>query len=427
MKKLVSHSALFVALLLTPMAAFGLNTKFNHRAGNSIHETRYERNCLSTLKLEVMGGRATQAYDSNKNTVNLLDLYGLNKVGALGQGEIGNPGSSLYNFDLANLITLGGAAVPGGLGLKYAGKLTHFEANLYWAQNFCDGWFVEFNLPVKKIEVKDVVATDGTTTAGLASLAAGGTVVWERVKANLTETLTAYNLSDAATSKSGIGDIWLGAGWTYNNDEIENLDFLDTTIRFGLSVPSSSKRDENKAFEIALGHDNHTALGASFDLALGFYDWVTFGAHVGGLFFFKKTQELRMHTATGQNGFFKLQKGNAERDMGNMWDAGAFLKADHIFKGVSLAFGYNYVDKGDDTLTPENLTRFSSAAANEDPMLEGWSSHNITVALEYDMAEEGRKFNPNFSVFYSRPLKGKYIYKTDVGGGSVGVNVTWDY
>ncbi len=426
MKKLVSHSALFVALLLVPVTAFGSNSKHYYRAGSYAHETRYELDWLSTAGLEVSGGRATKSYDANRNKVDLLGLYGQTPIVALGAGEIGNPASSVYNFDLGELIRGGSAAVVGGVGYNYAGKFTMFEANLYFAQNLCKGFFVDVNLPVKKLEVKDIVATDSTDAAALAAVPAA-IIPWENTKANITTILTQYSLDTGAVSKSGVGDMMVNLGWTYNNDDLENMDFLDTTLKVGVSIPTASKRNEDKVFEIALGHDNHVGIGTSFDMAFGLYEWVTIGAHVGGLFFFKKTAELRMNTTAGQNGYLKLLKGNAKRDMGHIWDVGSFVKADHIFKGFSLLFGYNYVRKDNDTLTPENLTRFPSAAVNADTMLQGWKQHNITVALEYDMAEEGRRFNPHFGLFYSRPVSGKYIFKTDVGGGSVGVNMAWDF
>src|SRR3989338_992013 len=151
MKKFVSHSALFVALLVSPVGIFGSNTKFFHRADPYEHEPRYERNCLTTAKLQVMGGQAKKSYDVSKKTVNPLDLYGLHKIGHLGTVDIGDPGSSLFNFDLANMLALGSVAVDGGVGVKYAGKHTFIEANLYFAQNLCGGWFIDVNVPVKKL------------------------------------------------------------------------------------------------------------------------------------------------------------------------------------------------------------------------------------------------------------------------------------
>lgn len=425
MKKLVSHSALFLTLL-SPAALFGMNTKFAYRPDSNVDGTRYDRDCLTSFEFNVSGGRAKEAYNGNKDRVNVLRLYGLNDIAKMGLNALGDPAASVLNFDLNDVIVRGGATLANGLGVYYDGKFTMFEGNFYFAQNFCKGFFIEANLPIKKLEVKDLVVTDGSVAAEISTIP-GLSSPWEKVKGELTELLALYDLSDAAASRTGAGDMALNLGWTHNNDDLENLDFLDTTIRVGLSLPTAKKRNEDKAFEIALGHDGHFAMGTTFDMAFGIYDWVTVGTHIGGLFFFKKTKEMRMNTTVGQNGFFKLLKGNAKRDMGNLWDVAAFAKADHIFKGFSMTFGYNYVHKDKDILTPENTNRFSTVAANDDVQLVGYSAHNITLGLEYDMSKNDCPHHPYIKLFYSHPLKGKYIFKTDVGGGAVGFNVTWDF
>ena len=43
------------------------------------------------------------------------------------------------------------------------------------------------------------------------------------------------------------------------------------------------------------------------------------------------------------------------------------------------------------------------------------------------MAKAGCYYNPYVRVFYSRPVKGKYIFKTDVGGGAVGPQFDLDF
>lgn len=429
MKKLFSHSAIFVALLLAPMAVFAkqANTKFHHRVGQTAHETRYERNCLATFEAEIMGGRATKGYNSLKDKVNVLDIYGINHLGVLGTNANGNPSTDIGASKLLTLALYGGNDSDLDIGVRFDGKYSMFEANLSYTQNFCNGFFLSINLPVKKLKISGVQEHDVTTVEAKAVIAAVGSNALSAILKNLQGTLDPYDLSIADASQTGIGDILVTGGWTCNHDDIENLDFLDTTIKLGVSIPSAKKRDQDKAFELALGHEGHTGIAASFDLGVGFYEWMTLGAHIGGLFFLDKTMNMRMQTNDRQSGWLKLLKGDAEHDMGNIWDAGGYLKADHIFKGVSLMFGYNYVHKGKDSLTPENTTIFGTSHVNADDMLKGWTQHAVTVTLEYDMAEEGRRWNPHFSIFYSRPVKGKYIFVSDVGGGTAGVNVAMDF
>jgi len=428
MKKLFSHGALFVALLLAPMTVFAkqANTKSHHRPSQTAHETRYERNCLGTFEVEMMYGRASKAFDGSKDKVSVLRLYGRQLLTQLAQSA-GNGGTSDLDAALQDLAT--SVAIDADrrldIGVHYDGKYTLFETNVSYTQNFCNGFFGTINLPIKRLKISDISRTHVTSDAASAGITTEiETVLDELTDANL---ITNYNLSIAEVSSSGIGDLLVAAGWTCNHDDVENLDFLDTTIQLGVSIPTAKKRDQDKAFELALGYEGHTGITASFDLGIGFYEWMTLGAHVGGVFFLDKTRNLRLQRITDENGWLKLHKGDAKVDMGNIWHAGGHLKADHIFKGFSLMLGYNYVHKGNDNVTPENLTFFPSAAANADSMLGGWTQHAVTVTLEYDMAEEGRRWNPYFSVFYSRPLKGKYIFISDVGGGTAGVNVAMDF
>lgn len=433
MKKLFSHSALFVALLLAPMTVFAkqMNTMFHHRAAQTAHETRYERNCLATFELEVMGGRAKKGYNSAKNKVNALEIYGINHLGLLGVDAAGNPSSLDGSADIVTLALNGAAHTNKNIGVDFDGKYSLFEANLSYTQNFCHGFFLDINLPIKKYKISNITHTDfsSISQADRDQIGAVSSAALSRLIGDLTNVLAAspYNLDINDASKTGIGDMMIAGGWTANYDDMEGLDFLDTTIKLGVSLPTAKKRDQDKAFELALGYEGHTGIGAEFDLGVGFYEWITLGAHVGGLFFLDKTINIRMQTNIEQSGWLKLLKGDAKYDMGNIWHAGGHLKADHIFKGVSLMFGYNYVHKGKDILTPDNQVTFVPDHVNADDMLKSWTQHAVSVTLEYDMAEEGRRWNPYFSVFYSRPIKGKYIFISDVGGGTAGVNVAMDF
>jgi hypothetical protein len=417
MKKPFSHGALFVALLMVPMAMFGKkpNSKFHNRAGQTAHETRYERNCLSSIEVELMGGRATKGYDGTKAKVNALRVYGLNDLGMIGTNAHGAPGVGVNG----EILILAGTK---GVGIHYDGKFTMLEANLNYTQNFCKGFFLDINVPIKRLEIKDVAFTRAADT-----LSGTKATAMRNLLAQLTTAMDAYSLNIADAKTTGLGDIMVSGGWTANNDDIENLDFLDTTLKVGVSIPTAKKRDQDKAFELARGHQGNVGVAASFDLGIGFYEWMTLGAHVGGLFFFDKTINMRMQTNKDQSGWLKLLKGDAKVDQGNIWDAGGYLKADHIFKGVSLMFGYNYVHKDKNVLAPVDTVTFEASHVNVDPMLQGWRQHALTVTLEYDMAEEGRRWNPHFSVFYSRPVKGKYIFATDVGGGTAGANIACDF
>ncbi len=452
MKKITSYSTLFALLL--PAAALGGQSLFYRTSPYpfKLTDVRFERSWLSTVNVSVMGGSTKKGYQSSTaigngsaaanaaaiaadsdhdldgnghNKTNVLNIYGWQNFQFLGANIANNPGTVLYNATLANLDQL---PTNGNFGyVQTNGKFNYIEGDIYLAQNLTKGFFLDMNIPIVKLDVDDVAFVDQSPGTGMPNI---NNADWQflMVPANLTATLAQYGLTAADYSKSGVGDIVINGGWTMNKEDVcDSIDFLDVTLKVGVNIPSGFKQDTAQAYSIAAGYNKHVGIPVSFDAAIGFYEWVTLGAHVGGTFFVNKTQTLRMQTSAAQNGWIKLGLGDAKSDMGNIFEAGAFLRADHVIKGFSLGFGYLFGRQSKTTLTPVDLVKFPSVVVNADSMLGGWHSHAISVEADYDFAKEGRRFNPNIGIFYSQPVAGKRVFRTMTGGGYVGVNVAWDF
>lgn len=419
MKRFFKH-VLFVALL-APLAAQGFVFERNQFYGtHPFSEPRYTRNGLTSISAQLSGGRTKTAFNGDKDKVDLLRIYGDHNFVALGYGSIGNPQSNNYNALLADLYG-SGVDLSGTGSYSYAGKFSHIQGNIFFAQNIYGGFFVEANVPFKRLEVSEIVGTDLSTGIDAANVA------WIAVKNNITGILNQYNLSTATFKKTGVGDVTISGGWTYSYTESSVLDFLDTTIKLGISIPSADKKDLDNAWAIALGSDQHIGMPVSFAMAAGAFDWLTFGAHVDGTFFANKTKMIRINTNPAQTGFFKLLKAEAKYEMGAQVDVGGYLKADHVFHGFSLLGGYTFTYKGHDVVTPTSAA-FSTLAANADPVLKSIHSHAIIAGMEYDFAGEDKKqFNPHISLFYTQPVAGKRIFKTATFGGTLGVHIAWDF
>lgn len=433
MKKFTSHSTLF-ALLLTPAVAFGDMQPVYWKTGSySYWEPRFERNWLSTFKLDAHGGGTSKGYQikdaigstsSDSKTTDVLNIYGWQNFQFLGANIGGNPAGNLFNAALAQLVQ---DTTNGTFGyVRYSGKFRYAEVDLYYAQNFCKGFFTELFIPFLWTDMDDVTYVDLSPGTGFPNV---NNAEWQYLLANLTTGLAQYGLAASDYNKGGVGDIIVNVGWTMSNEDLgDSIDFLDTTIKVGVNIPSGFKKNQDEAFSIAAGYDGHVGIPVTFDAALGFCDWVTVGLHVGGMFFVSKTiAHLRMKTSLAQNGWIKLGQGEAKRDMGNIFDAGAYFKADHIFKGFSFLVGYMYAKQSASTLTATDTAIFPTAIINTDSMLSKWFYNAITAALEYDFAKEGRRTNPMIGVFYSQPVSGRGVFKTMTGGGYLGVNVAWDF
>jgi len=437
MKKITSYSTLFALLL--PAAALGGQSLFYRTSPYpfKLTDVRFERSWLSTVNVSVMGGSTKKGYQSSTaigntasdstehNKTNVLNIYGWQNFQFLGANIANNPGTVLYNATLANLNAL---PTNGNFGyVRTTGKFNYIEGDIYLAQNLTKGFFLDMNIPIVKLDVKDVAFVDQSPGTGMPNI---NDADWQflMTPANLTATLAQYGLTAADYSKSGVGDIVINGGWTMNKEDVADaIDFLDVTLKVGVNIPSGFKQDTAQAYSLAAGYNKHVGIPVSFDAAIGFCEWVTLGAHVGGTFFVNKTQTLRMQTSLAQNGWIKLGLGDAKSDMGNIFEAGAFLRADHVIKGFSLGLGYLFGRQSKTTLTPVDLVKFPSAVVNNDSMLAGWNSHAISVQADYDFAKEGRRFNPNIGIFYSQPVAGKRVFRTMTGGGYVGVNVAWDF
>ncbi len=442
MKKFSSHSTLFM-LLLSPALVYGAYGQpiVPYRTGAYVYEPRFERNWLSTWSVTAYGGGTKKGYqvkdalgaivnpsddDDNKKT-NVLNIYGWQNIELLGTNIVGNPVGNAFN---AGLVVLDQSQYPGTANIQYSGKFSYAEADFYFAQNFKKGFFVDLTVPVIHLKIHDVTYSNVST--GILTLIDAG--AFADVLAGINPDgsgialLAEYGILNAGDwSHTGAGDIQFNLGWTMNNEDFDCIDFFDTTIRVGVSIPSGFKYDTDQVFSMPSGYNGHVGIPINFDAAVGFCDWVTLGAHVGGIFFVNKTQMTRMKTSAAQNGQIKLGLGEAKSDMGNIFDAGAYLKADHCFKGLSLEVGYLYAKQSRTNLTAVDTITFPTEIINTDSMLESWSFQSINAAIDYDFAKEGRRFNPFIGIFYSQPVAGRGVYRTMSGGGTLGVNVAWDF
>ncbi len=134
-----------------------------------------------------------------------------------------------------------------------------------------------------------------------------------------------------------------------------------------------------------------------------------------------------MKTAQHQSGLIKLAKGEAKVDKGSIWTAGVFLKADHIVRGFSFLFGYTFVNKNKDQLCPCKTDKFCPPIVNSDEMLEGFKMHTVHLWFEYDFTKEDAHIGPRVALFYNHQVGGKRIFKTNMVGGSFGLDIAWDF
>ena len=392
--------------------------------GITYGEPRLIEPLLTSLDFAFGGGstrksRGCCCHDSTR----LLNLRGPFNMHLLGSNVPGKDRSSQEDIALIELARTVGRDTFGYI--EYCGKFKIFETQILFTQNFRHGLFMQIGLPVRHMALSDVCFTDLTPqTCPCPDI---DTRTWQTFLALYDQILERYNLCAGGFKKTNVGDLsWL-IGWGCNYQNMRVLDYVDLDFKLGMVFPTGKKQDINSAFDIPSGYNGHLGFGGSFDLAIGVYNWLTFGGYGGAIAFTDKTKEIRMKTDIRQNGSIKLATGCATVEKGTIWYTGAFGKLDHIASGFSLLAGYTYCAQQKDMLSPANTHYFDPTAANCDSTLEGWDMHTLQLLADYDCAREGHRFSPRVGVFANITMGGEHIFRTNMTGGTFGFDISYEF
>lgn len=378
--------------------------------------TRFERKGLLSFDCWAASGSTTNGRNNINTVTDVLNIYGQHKMHQVGK-NVSDANITATSVDALNNLWRATKTDDDYAVLEFAGKCEYVGGSASFEWNLTNEFFVGAELPFYKLEIKNPTYTDKTPTD--ASNAA-----WTNFLKNFDNILSDLSMDRAATKATGIGDVSTFIGWTRSVDELDNLDFLDATIRVGATLGTADAKDESKAFSIAPGYDKHKGFFVSFATSFGTHDYLSFGFHTKQLFLFKNTKTMRMQSAAGQNGFIKLGQGQATRNMGNIYEAGGFIRLERSY--LSAYTGYTYAHKGKDEVIADNTTLFPSAVVNADSMLQGWSTHTVHVGIELDLTDESQKLHPKMSFFYNHIVRAKQAFLNHTAGGTLGFSITFD-
>lgn len=416
---------IFLIILSTASSIlYSMDNAHFYRATYFFGETRLDCPWLFSFDATIAGGSTSSARNGNGTKVPLLDIYGTQNMHALAKG--------VANLDPANpldltLILLADLPSQEQFGqLSFDGNFEITEGNLLITQNFKHGLFLQMHLPIRKLSIKSIRYSD--LSPDDSQCPNKNTPEWQAFLNMFDAILQRYQLSISDINKSGVGDFTLLGGWTLNYNETEWLDYVDGTIKLGILFPTGEKKNEKNVFDLPLGYNGHSAIALSLAGAAGLYEWLTLGLYMDALFFRSDRKELHVKTAYEQSGFIKLAQANASVKPGTLWNTGAYLKADHFCRGLSLLFGYTYSQKNNDliTLLPP-CDCFSPGIVNSDESLLGWNRHTLHLMLEIDFTKHFSRWGSRLGLFYNRSIRGKRIFNTPVAGASFGIELAFDY
>jgi hypothetical protein len=419
----LKHNLKLLVIYLAFAFSFNLlaNRLVMYKAPAFFEEARLTTDYLTTFECNTGGGNTYEGYNRNGDKTNVLNIYGPENFRRIAQGVPDpildlNPGSILNNLWETSLPGFGEVILKGRFKLN--------EVNFNYWQNFKHGLFLEVNLPVCKLSIIDFRYEDLSTPAEAGSVNFGQ---WQSFLVNMASNLEPYGISLNACQNFKFADIVMSLGWAQTNlEKVKFLDFWDTSIKAGILFPTAPAYGPQCPLMVNPGYNKNLAFPFSFDLALGLFEWVTFGAHVEGILFTSKYQMVGLKTNQYQNGLIKLAQGTALVEKGNIWQIGAFAKSDHMPWGLSILVAYAYSAEQKTVVRPTNDILYDFTLVNSDNTLAGWHMHVINTIVEYDFAvEQDKRHLPYVRLNFDIPFAGQYVFKNTMFSGTLGVNWTW--
>lgn len=439
--KTTSRISLAAATMAITCFLHAFDNAHFYRAPNFWSEPRFEKKHLTSFDILVAGGSTRQARNGCSDKTCLLNIYGCQNMRLLGAGV---PCKNPSNPDDLVLMELEQMTVPPGscFGMaQFYGKFKECEFDVQFTQNFSHGFFFQAQIPVRKLEIARDCCKTITTTQLCTPLCFPfedlspkecpcpdiNNPVWQNFLHLFPSILYRYGLCLSPIHEIGAGDLSLLVGWTNNYQETDLLDFVDITVKCGILAPTGKKKNQDAVFSIPIGYNGHIGLPASIDAAIGSYEWLTLGVHLGAIIFLDRCYTMRLKTDCGQSGFIKLAKGCANEQEGTIVECGAYLKADHFVRGLSINLGYAYTGQHDTTLKPVDYCAFPGTVVNSDEMLKQWNMHSISFIAEYDFTKENSCFGPRIGFAYNLIVGGKRIFNTSTASGSFGFDLSWNF
>ncbi len=384
-------------------------------------------NWLTKIRASYTVGRAGRGYDSSGHSTNALDIYGPTNMLYIGENVAKTPTlQNFANFIAANPVLLIGQGGTFGQ-LKFPGTFKSEAAELSLHQNIKKGLFCQFDLSMRKISVTNITIKDLSPESGN-----GGynqrTPQWMQLKNNLDVLLANYGLSPITQDykRSGIGDFSSYLGWQRQwDDEITENYFCALTFKVGFLFPIGSVYDSKEVFSFPTR--KYGVQGVT-QLQVGVAPWLVVNVHGAGTLFAEGDEQFFcILTFSGQTGWLKLAGAKAREQRGFLWDVGGEASVDKFISGLNLRLGYSY--------TQQQATKFyateggvsSSEFVAGDQRYASWNQHVFKVMLDYDASVNAYswKWAPRIAAFYSFPFAGKNVFKTELFGGSLGIDIRW--
>jgi len=457
--KIICRVTLAIAFVVNSLMAFDQQTFYRAPFFQS-DPTPKTKSWTTSLDVRIAHGETRDAYDIHGHTTSLLNAYAAVDVTKLGLGldDFKKTITENHYWDVTNTgdwdpNQVGTLGVNDGK-VQYFGRFKINEYDLTLQQNLFWGLYAHVYLPIKELRL------DQITYKNLGTATIHGKSVDTFLTTHLPAILTEFGFRPLQNryKKTGVGDLVCSLGWQGYKEGLKGLvTGYAGLAQLGIVIPTATKVDQNIVFAVPLGYEGHVGFTGRLTVEGCLWNMVTLGAQAGTTIFSGNDKYLRMNTDKRQTGWIALERGYANEDLGQLWDAGGYVKFDRLLSGFVALLGYSYTQQErtwlnvkdnyflsrivNDAIASNNdngsrqLTGYNHAAyidkndyVNSTKRRDGWVTQTLHIMVGYDaMVHLKKMWGPYIKLEYDYPLAGRYSWKADMISGVLGASVTWNF
>lgn len=408
MKKL--EIFLFSFFIWHSIELFGFDRSFFYRSSSFWGEPRFEKPCLSTYELQVTTGKTCIANDECGKKTNIFRINKPFFINKKKKKKLKKLKCLTFPCDSKeNLIK---------------GLFELVEVNFNYFQNLHKGIFWHFHVPAVSITITPIIPEPEIEIPNFIDSV---NLPAELNKLKSFDVIDPRELSNCRPTEKirGFSDSTLFLGWTTNYEDTTYLDYIDCTLKLGVLFPTGKRGSKTDIFDIPLGYNGFWGIAWYLDIAWGLFEWLTWGIHNDGVGFIDKSICLSVKK---NNKFdsLSLQKIVADLHSGTVWRVGGFLKADHLWWGLSLIMAITYEQKNHDKIIASTNQKNLFFNCN-DIQFNRWTRLIYQIVAEYDFAKNANLCNPRIALIYNHQISGKNVLRTNILGGYIGLEMAWNF
>jgi len=352
---------------------------------------------------------ATRAFNADEKVVPVTQIY-TERESALAMLEGAAVGTALHGY--ANRFrgmqdgTRGMFSVTGEL----AWKQLCVDALYRLSMIKLPGLFsVGIHLPFIEASLSDIKWTSLTQSQTLQDDIVRGQLVQDE------NSLASFVLQNGdarigSQQRVGMGDVACMLYWQGNFAQYQRrLQEVFVQLRFGLTLPTAHKMNNDNIFDIDFGRDGSATVPAGGGLRLTLGEGVRVGIDVGATFIVRRLREWRLKTSWAQTPYLMLSKGLATKEYGPDWRFTLYGQAEARMLGLVFTGAYQFFKRTDSTFYPQD-DMMNAKLINSSPLVDISESHNVVGALTFVPVGATRwRFLPEMTVQVTVPFNGKSV------------------